>query len=106
MLYRLGQIIAGLNRSGGTDGPPNRDFPQNFSGQQPPGGEFPRPTPGAQTQNGEFPSRRVGGETNRIAEMIQSGQMPPANYTILHPSAKLSSEERQQLIQGLQKTLK
>ena len=35
------------------------------------------------------------------AETIQEGSMPPAYYTALHPSARLSSAEKQQLIAAL-----
>jgi hypothetical protein len=31
--------------------------------------------------------------------------MPPASYTLIHPDAKLTDAERQQLIQGLAATL-
>jgi hypothetical protein len=42
--------------------------------------------------------RNAGGES---AEAFQNGQMPPAIYLIQHPEARLSSTERQELIQGL-----
>ncbi len=35
------------------------------------------------------------------AETIQEGSMPPSYYTILHPSARLSAAEKQQLINAL-----
>jgi hypothetical protein len=40
-----------------------------------------------------------------IAEVIQSGEMPPWYYTLMHPEAKLSDQEKAQLIEGLQATL-
>lgn len=53
--------------------------------------------------------RREGGEggrgENEIARVIQNGDMPPWYYIIQHPTAKLSDQEKQQLIQGLQATL-
>ena len=37
-----------------------------------------------------------------IADEIQGGDMPPGQYKLLHPAAKLTDAERQTLIQGLQ----
>ena len=45
--------------------------------------------------------QRAGDE---IAEVIAEGEMPPWNYTLIHPSAKLTAEERQHLIDGLRAT--
>ncbi len=39
-----------------------------------------------------------------VAEMIQSGAMPPWFYWIVHPGAHLSSSERRALIDGLRRT--
>ena len=47
-------------------------------------------------------SRDVGD----IIEEIQTGGMPPAIYLPMHPSARLTSAEKQQLITGLENTLK
>jgi hypothetical protein len=44
-----------------------------------------------------------GGE---MSEVIQEGSMPPAIYTMMHPEAVLSAQEKQQLIDGLAKSLK
>ena len=44
-------------------------------------------------------------ETRKIDQLIRSGEMPPLQYTLLHPSARLSAAEKEQLIQGLQTTL-
>lgn len=41
-----------------------------------------------------------------MSRMIQDGSMPPSNYTLLHPEAVLSAAEKQQLIDGLQQSLK
>jgi len=43
----------------------------------------------------------AGRMTERLTEAIQSNQMPPAKYTLIHPSAKLTDAERQQLLEGL-----
>jgi hypothetical protein len=40
------------------------------------------------------------------AEMVQSGEMPPFYYLPVHPSAQLSAAEKQQLITGLNNTIK
>jgi len=47
-------------------------------------------------------SRRV----NQVGNQISSGRMPPFYYTPLHPSANLTSAEKQQLITGLENSLK
>jgi len=43
-------------------------------------------------------------EAEDSAEKVQNGEMPPRSYLLLHPSAKLSPDERQALIQGLEAT--
>ncbi len=48
--------------------------------------------------------RRGGREGNEFTRVIQSGDMPPWYYLLLHPTAQLSDAEKQQLIQGLQAT--
>ena len=40
-------------------------------------------------------------EGDEAAETVRDGSMPPSYYTIAHPSAQLSSEEKQELIAGL-----
>jgi hypothetical protein len=47
---------------------------------------------------------RAGQETDEIVEKVQEGEMPPDYYGWLHSKARLSSAERQALIQGLQAT--
>jgi cytochrome c551/c552 len=41
-----------------------------------------------------------------ITEVIQEGEMPPAIYLPMHPTAQLSAAEKQQLIDGLTNSLK
>ena len=53
-----------------------------------------------------FSEWRAGGRTRDVAETIQRGSMPPAIYTMMHPTAILTDQEKQQLIQGLQNSLK
>lgn len=43
----------------------------------------------------------AGGETDEAAEKVAEGEMPPTQYTLLHPTANLSAPEKQELIQGL-----
>ncbi len=44
-------------------------------------------------------------ETEDIVNVIREGEMPPAQYVLLHPEAKLTSDEQQALIQGLSNTI-
>lgn len=43
-------------------------------------------------------------EVDDISRVISEGEMPPSSYISLHPEAALSAAEKQQLIDGLQKT--
>ena len=52
----------------------------------------------------EFNISVPGGESDEAAEKVSEGEMPPAKYTLLHPTANLSISEKQELIQGLQAT--
>lgn len=52
--------------------------------------------------DGEGEGRGGGG----IARVIEDGSMPPWQYLLLHPNANLSAAEKQQLITGLQNSLK
>jgi len=38
------------------------------------------------------------------AESVRNGEMPPADYALVHPGARLSRREREELIQGLAAT--
>ncbi len=40
-----------------------------------------------------------------LADQIRSGAMPLADYTLIHPAARLTDAEKQALIQGLEKSL-
>jgi mono/diheme cytochrome c family protein len=44
-------------------------------------------------------------EAEEAAEVVQEGEMPLRDYLQLHPEARLTPTERQQLIAGLQTTL-
>ncbi len=55
------------------------------------------------------PRRGEGGEgrgSREIQEVIEEGSMPPGTYLLLHPEAALSQTEKQQLVQGLQNSLR
>ncbi len=59
--------------------------------------------PGQPIGEGEGEGGRRGG--NEFARVIDRGDMPPWYYLLLHPDAKLTDAEKQQLIQGLQASL-
>jgi hypothetical protein len=41
----------------------------------------------------------------KLAEVIESRKMPPRQYLLMHPEARLSDAEIQQFVAGLRKTL-
>lgn len=45
-------------------------------------------------------------ELGEMSEVVRGGRMPPSYYVLLHPQAKLSSQEQDQLIQGLTNTFR
>jgi Haem-binding domain len=50
-------------------------------------------------EGGEGGEGREGG--GEAGEMVLSGEMPPIQYTLIHPEARLTTAERQALAQGL-----
>ena len=40
-----------------------------------------------------------------ITREVKSGRMPPSQYTLLHPNAVLSAEEKSMFLDGIQKTM-
>jgi len=46
-----------------------------------------------------------GKQVDEIAEAIDSGEMPPFYYAMMHSEAKLSDTQKAQLIEGLRATL-
>lgn len=51
-----------------------------------------------------FSTWRPGGE-NEAAEEVVEGEMPPRLYLLLHPEARLTAAEKQQLVTGLNASL-
>ena len=43
--------------------------------------------------------------SGEAAEAVREGSMPPLQFKILHPEARLSDAEKQELIRGLEATL-
>jgi mono/diheme cytochrome c family protein len=41
---------------------------------------------------------------HEAAEMVEEGEMPPWDYLLMHPEAKLSPEEKKELVKGLAAT--
>ena len=94
LAFQFGRILAG---GGSEEGPGDGRFNPGGEGQRPPGNRTP---PAGQVQpGGQFPGR--GSRENEAADQIQKGSMPPANYLMLHPEAKLTDAEKKQLIDGL-----
>jgi hypothetical protein len=44
-------------------------------------------------------------EAKDAAEVIAEGEMPPGRYTIVHPTAVLTDAEKEELMQGLARTI-
>jgi mono/diheme cytochrome c family protein len=44
-------------------------------------------------------------EADEAADVIREGEMPPAAYTLVHTHARLSARDRDQLAQGLARTI-
>ncbi len=50
--------------------------------------------------------RRKGESPRRLQKEIRKGDMPPLTYLLAHDEARLSPEEKQQLIRGLEETVR
>ena len=44
-------------------------------------------------------------EVDELLEVIEDGAMPPVSYTLIHPSARLSGEERATLLAAMRQML-
>ena len=47
----------------------------------------------------------AGEQLEEVVEALQDGEMPPASYVLLHPAARLTPAEQQQLIDGFRQSL-
>ena len=45
-------------------------------------------------------------EVDEISQVINEGEMPPGQYLLLHPEARLSEAEKQQLVQGMANSIR
>jgi hypothetical protein len=48
---------------------------------------------------------RGNSEADEAAETVRDGEMPPRSYLLLHPEARLTAAEREQLARGLDASL-
>jgi mono/diheme cytochrome c family protein len=46
------------------------------------------------------------GEVDELAEEIQSGAMPPIQYWMFHPNSKMNDQQKQELINALESSIK
>ena len=46
------------------------------------------------------------GELDEIAEAINEGEMPPVQYWIFHPNSRLNSQQKQDLINAIESSVK
>lgn len=46
------------------------------------------------------------GELNEMVEVIQSGEMPPIQYWVFHPNSRMNDQQKQELIQALESSVK
>jgi len=46
------------------------------------------------------------GELGEMVENVQRGSMPPLQYTLFHPNSRLNDQQKQQLIDALNTSLK
>lgn len=55
---------------------------------------------------GNYSKRRQESKLERIIKQVQSGEMPLASYTFLHKNSKLTSRQRETIINWVDTTLK
>ena len=46
------------------------------------------------------------GELDEMTEAIQGGEMPPIQYWIFHPNSRMNDQQKQELIQALESSIK
>ena len=49
--------------------------------------------------------QREGEDMGKLREVIAEGEMPPLPYRLMHPEARLTEGQKQQLIEGLKATV-
>jgi hypothetical protein len=59
---------------------------------------------GRQTLNFSEWGRARGEAVEELSEVVGEGEMPPAQYTLLHPEARLTDQQKQALAHGLMLT--
>jgi hypothetical protein len=53
---------------------------------------------------GNYSSRKQSNKLDRIVKQIKSDEMPLSSYTLIHKNAILSSSQKQEVINWIQKT--
>lgn len=53
----------------------------------------------------EWTTRKLLPSARKLNEEIAAGSMPPATFLLLHPEARLTDQEKQQLMRGFEATL-
>jgi len=48
---------------------------------------------------------RISVEVGEIIEIVSEGEMPPFQYLLMHPGARLSEQEKTRFIDGINATL-
>jgi hypothetical protein len=103
LAYRLGRILAGGRQPAAPPPGGTGQFPPPRPGGT---GQFPAPQPGQQPPGGAFGGgRRERDLGSRLKETVEEAEMPPGKYLLLHSDARLTAEERRQLVEGLTATL-
>lgn len=49
---------------------------------------------------------RNPGELDEMVQVVNEGEMPPIQYTLFHPSARLNDQQKQDLINALESSIK
>jgi hypothetical protein len=52
-----------------------------------------------------IPNLRRSRLADDMAQRIRNGTMPPSDYLLMHPEARLTDAEKEQLMQGLRNSL-
>lgn len=52
----------------------------------------------------DWKGTKEGEQADKLTNEVRKGEMPPLQYTLLHPEARLSAAEREELVKGLAAT--